>query len=128
MGAVMRILTPRVRGRADGAAVAETTGALSAGLVLGPDFSPVWLGALLDVRIPYRWSDYGRQAGVVPAAGLAAGVDLPLARLVDLAVRADGWAGPMEWDGPSTLVYGGALRVGMAVPVDGSAARPTTVR
>lgn len=105
----------------DGGEVAQSTGALSTGLAVGLGAGLGWAGLSGDVRVPFRWSEYGRQAYFMPAGGIVAGLDFPISQQVSLATRLDGWAGRSEWEGDAGLAYGGGIRLGMATTMGGPA-------
>lgn len=107
----------------DGAAVEQSTGAVGVGASFGLGGRTGWGGVIADVRVPYRWSAYGRQAYVMPAGGLVGGLELPLSPQLALSARLDVWAGRSEWADEAGLAYGTSLRIGLGNAI--GAVRPT---
>lgn len=103
----------------DGGTVAQSTGSVGAGIAVGLSAGVGWAGLSGDLRVPFRWSEYGRQAYLMPTGGVVAGLDFPLSRRLSLATRLDGWIGRSEWEGQTDLAYGGGLRVGVATALGG---------
>ena len=97
--------------------IEQTSGALALGVGFGPRFGPAWAALTVDARDNWRSSTFGAQAELGVAAGLAAGVDVPLNQQVRLAIRADGWAGSEAYGGEPLVAWGGGLRLGLGAPV-----------
>ncbi len=105
------------QGLAPTQAVEQTSGAFALGVGFGPTLGPGWLALTAQGREVWRTSEYGAQAGVGGAGGLAIGADLPLTRSARLALRADGWYGVEPVADVPTAVWGAGLRVGLGAPL-----------
>ncbi len=101
-------------GVAPGESVTQTSGTAGVGVGVGPVFGPGWLAVTADVRDNWRASEFGTQADLGAAGGLAVGVDLPVTDSLSASARLDGWVGAEPVYGQLGAVGGGSLRVGLA--------------
>lgn len=97
--------------------VEQGSGSLALGVGIGPSFGPAWAALVVQGRDTWRSSEYGTQAELGGAGGLALGTDLPLTKKLRLAVRADGWAGVEPVYTEPTFTWGGGVRVGLGAPI-----------
>jgi hypothetical protein len=97
--------------------VDEQTGTVGLGVGFGPSFGHGFAALTADVHDNWRASDYGTQADLGAAGGLALGYELPLNRHLVLGTRLEGWLGPETSLAGPTLAYGGALRAGVGGPL-----------
>ncbi len=96
------------------------------GTTVGTYAGPMWFGATVGARAPWRSALAEAtttpdptpknlpQAYLTGSAGLAAGAEVPLGAGRVVTFRLDGWGTPTQWDGRWELSAGGAARVGVA--------------
>ena len=101
-------------GIAPGESVEQTSGTIGLGIGIGPTFGPGWVAVTADIRDNWRTSEFGAQADLGGAAGLAIGLDLPVSERLSVSTRVEGWGGLEPVYGELAPSFGGALRVGLA--------------